>query len=161
MTPDHTERDAAVARVMAKMRAKKAQRVGADFEQQVRLRLIGLGFEEVERVATPMFSLKIRGERKHFHARKVSGDIKAIDPRSGRAVLVECKCYQDGLPFKALAPHQVANLDRTVLHKGIAILAWGSSELVLLDWAQLRVAGFKRGTSLTEAMVAAAVYRHR
>jgi len=158
---DYTERDAAVARVLKRIRGRKAKTVGAQFEGAVRLRLIGMGFDQVEQIATPMFSRMINGQRRHFHAKKVSGDIKAIDPRTGRQVHVECKNYPDGLPFSALKKHQVTNLDRCVSNRGIAILAWGSTELHLLDWERLRAAGFKPRTTLSPAMVAAAIYRYR
>lgn len=157
---DHTERDAAVARVMKKIQGRLAQKAGEAFEQVVCLRLIGLGFNQVERQATPTaFNRKLK---RVIRLRKVSGDIKAIDPRTGRQVFVECKNYPDGLEFRRIKRHQVANLDQCVANRGIAILAWatpGGAEL--LDWERLRAAGFKPRTSVTAAMVAAALYRYR
>ncbi len=160
MEPDHTERDAAVARVLKRMQGRLAHKAGEDFENLVCLRLRHLGFDQVERQATPTgFNRKLK---RVIRLRKVSGDIKAIDPRTGRAVLVECKNYPDGLEWRRIKPHQVANLDQCVRNRGIAILAWASpAGAELLDWERLRAAGFKPRTSVTAAMVAAARYAYR
>lgn len=159
MTTD--DRAAATARIHKRLAGRKAKMKGAAMEVVVCHRLRGMGFDQVEQIATPMFRRMVKGVPVHRYAAKVSGDIKAIDPRTGRAVLVECKNYPDGLPFRALKPHQVANLDQCVANKGIAILAWGGAELHLLDWSLLRAAGFKPRTSVTAAMVAAATYTYR
>ena len=47
-----------------------------------------------------------------FPKKKVSGDIKAIQPGSGRMVHVEVKSYLGNLAFSVLADHQVEALDR-------------------------------------------------
>jgi hypothetical protein len=150
---------AATARVLAKFHRVRQQKLAAQFEAATRLRLIGLGFLNVERVATPTFVNRRTG--KVQRAKKVSSDIKGMHPRTGVTVLCECKRYPDGLPFSALRPHQVTRLNECADANGIALLSWGGEGFAhLLDWRLLRAAGFRKQTTITAAMVAAATYRH-
>jgi hypothetical protein len=59
-----------------------------------------------------------------FPKEKVSGDIKAIDPTTGKAVHVECKAVSGNLKYSELDPHQVKALDMVVKSGAISILAW-------------------------------------
>ena len=81
-----------------------------------------------------------------FPKKKVSGDIKAIEPGTGRAVHVEVKARPDNLVYSALEDHQVKALDRVVAAGGVGILAWVRGlECRLYRWP---VAGFGPGKSL-------------
>lgn len=147
----------AAARIADQQRRRALKIAANNFEDVTRLRLIGLGFVNVEKVATPLARNRRTGS--YYHTAKVSGDIKAMDPRTGQAVLVECKLYPGGLPFKALKRHQVVRLDECARNHGLALLALSSGgQFHLLVWGKLRAAGFGRGTSVTPAMIAACTY---
>lgn len=70
-----------------------------------------------------------------FPKKTVSGDLKAIEPGTGRAVHVECKSYPGNLAYSVLEAHQVAALDGVVAAGGIGILAWvRGCECRLYSW---------------------------
>lgn len=81
-----------------------------------------------------------------FPKEKVSGDIKAIDPATGKAVHVEVKAVKGNLRFSELDQHQVEALDTVVMAGAIAILAWVRGSMCrLYRWP---VDGFGPGKSL-------------
>lgn len=81
-----------------------------------------------------------------FPKKKVSGDLKAIEPRTGRAVHAEVKSRPGNLQYSALEDHQVAALDNVVDAGGIGLLIWvRGMDCRIYKWP---VNGFGPGKSL-------------
>lgn len=128
---------------------KKRRAHGKFSEDLVRRELEANGYRMVERVNTPWNVLRGPGGRivNAFPVAKVSGDFIAIQPLTGRKVLVEVKSRDDGrFPYSMLEDHQIAALNENRVCGGHSILALVQGLKVrLLDWP---VADFKPGTSL-------------
>ncbi len=125
-----------------------SQRTGADFELVVCSRLRDLGCAEVEQVATPM--AKVRGV--WVRGKKVSCDIKALIPPTGRAVAVECKLRPDGtLTWGDLQDHQHRRLRNVVDAGGLAVIAFSNCRdgIELIDYAMALRLGFGAGAQFT------------
>lgn len=126
---------------------RQSQKVGKNAEEAVRLALQTAGYRMIERVATP-WTVTFQGGRPKaaFPTSKVSGDFRAIEPGTGRSVLVEVKCRSGRLRWSDLRPHQRQTLDEHHRLGGISILAWVTEDEVrLLRWP---VEGFGPGRSL-------------
>lgn len=81
-----------------------------------------------------------------FPKKKVSGDLKAIEKGTGRAVHVEVKAYPNNLRYSVLADHQIDALNRVVAAGAIGILAWVRGfECRLYQWP---IPGYCKGKSL-------------
>lgn len=81
-----------------------------------------------------------------FPKKTVSGDLKAIEPGTGRAVHVEVKSREDKLIYSDLENHQVAALKNVVDAGGIGLLAWvNGCQCRLYKWP---VSGFGPGKAL-------------
>ena len=55
---------------------------------------------------------------------KVAGDFTAVEPGSGRAVLVEVKAREGTVLWSDLEQHQIEALDAIVAAGGIGLVAW-------------------------------------
>ena len=81
-----------------------------------------------------------------FPKKQVSGDLKAIEPGTGRAVHVEVKSREDKLLYSSLEHHQVDALRKIVDAGGIGIVAWvNGCDCRLYQWP---IDGFGPGKSL-------------
>lgn len=141
------------------MAARMSQRTGADFELVVCHRLRLLGCEEVEQVATPM--RQVRGV--WVRARKVSCDIKAIIPPTGRAVYVECKLRPGAkLAWDDLEDHQHRRMANAAAAGALAVIAFSDTGhgIELIDYSNALRLGWARGSPLSSAgrAMAAAVH---
>ena len=131
----------------AKRSGRASQRLGKRAEEAVRLALQAAGFRMIERVATP-WTVTFREGRPQaaFPVAKVSGDFRAVEPGTGRSVLVEVKCRSGRLRWSDLRPHQRRALEEHHRLGGISILAWVTAwDVRLLRWP---VEGFGPGRSL-------------
>lgn len=126
------------------MVSRMSQRTGADFELVVCHRLRLRGCVEVEQVAVPWH--KIKGV--WCRGRKVSCDIKAIMPPTGRAVHVECKLRPDGqLAWSHFEDHQHRRLRNVVEAGGLAVVAFSDTRngIELIDYGHALRLGFAPG----------------
>jgi len=124
--------------------SRQSQRTGADFELVVCHRLRLLGCVEVEQVATPM--RKVRGV--WVRSAKVSCDVKAILPPSGRAVICECKLRPGGtLQWSDLADHQHRRLRNAADAGALAVVAFTDAVngIELMDYGHALRLGFAPG----------------
>ena len=123
-------------RTAGRRSGRASQRLGKRAEEAVRLALQAAGFRMIERVATPWTVTFHRGRPKAaFPTAKVSGDFRAVEPGTGRSVLVEVKCRSGRLRWSDLRPHQRQALDEHHRLGGISILAWVTGwEVRLLRW---------------------------
>lgn len=138
------ERANRIGEAMSTQRRRTAKRRGVIAEQLVANRLAWCGYKCVEIVATP--KAVVRG--KTIYQAKVSGDIKAVEPGTGKAVLVEVKQRPQRLRYSDLAPHQVRALSEYAQHGAIAILAWvNDGGVVLMRWPL--ATSFATGSPLT------------
>ena len=116
------------------------QRNGQVAEDKVEISLLRRGFKIVEKVEVP-FGVTEDGRR--YAKRKVCGDYRAVEPGSGRSVLVESKAYDERLPWSALKPHQVKALDEHMIAGGITEVAWTDrGSLRFIPWSLFRKVGF-------------------
>jgi len=141
------------------MSARMSQRTGADFELVVCQRLRLLGCAEVEQVAVPMH--KIRGV--WVRGRKVSCDIKAIIPPTGRAVVVECKLRPDAkLAWDDLEDHQHRRMAGAAEAGALVVIAFSDAHngVELIDYRNAIKIGWAKGSPLnaTGRIMAAAIY---
>lgn len=130
----------------------KNRAVGETAEAFVEIKLREAGFMLIERVHTPWRILwkTLPGGRRvpdtAWPEKKVSGDFRAIEPRTGKSVLVESKCPAGNLLWSIIEPHQREALDTHAAAGGITYLAWvKNGEVRLIGWP---VHGFMKGTSL-------------
>lgn len=104
---------------------KKNKKTGELGEGFVKRELERRGFKMVERVHTP-FTVIRRGDQivGAFPKERVSGDFIAIQPLTGRKVLVEVKTKDEGtFPFSLLKDHQARALNENHICGGISLLA--------------------------------------
>lgn len=126
---------------------------GEHAEILVKAALQRLGLRMVEKVNTPwkvIFRDGPGGRRTVQHAfpvEKVSGDFRAVEPSTGRSVLVESKNHDaDTLPFSTFRPHQILALTQNHEAKGLSLMAWvRKGEVHLIEWP---APGFGVGKSL-------------
>lgn len=132
----------------ASIRMKRNRAEGKLGEDLVRRNLERVGYKMIERVHTP-FTLIRRGKSivGAFPTEKVSGDFIAIQPMTGRKVLVEVKSRESGIfPWSILEDHQVRALSENHICGGISLLALVSNTRVKIhSWP---VDGFGKGKSL-------------
>ena len=124
--------------------ARQSQRTGSDFELVVCHRLRLLGCVEVEQVAVPWH--KIRGV--WTRGRKVSCDIKAIIPPTGRALFCECKLRPDGnLQWSDLQEHQHERLRTAAVAGALSVIAFSDTRngIELIDYEHALHLGFVPG----------------
>ena len=130
------------------------KRKGTALEDMIVSRLRLMGLRAVEKIGIPT----VFANGRLVFSEKVPGDIRAVCPGSGRAVLVECKNYstvdKDGnarnLPYSALEPHQHRGLQEVHDAGGVALLAWRTKDRVYI--VRFPIPGFVPGKSLTPAM---------
>lgn len=129
--------------------ARNVQKAGEYGETLTLHALRRLGYLEIERVHTP-FKIIRGSDGKIINAvpvEAVSGDFRAIEPGTGRSVLVEAKFDSvDRVLWSDLESHQIAALDGHVKAGAVALLS-----VVLLDKAwvlQWPVSGFGPGRSI-------------
>ena len=131
---------------------KQRQRNGALAEELVQRDLIRRGFRLVEKVEVPFRVNKRTGSISA--RRKVSGDFRAVEPGTGRSLLVEVKHHAERLPYAAFRPHQLVALEEHASAGGISEVAWVDGVFVafpilrMIAWADLKRIGFGPGSSL-------------
>lgn len=156
------------ALAMAKRSAsqKQRQRNGALAEELVQRDLIRRGFRLVEKVEVPFRVNKRTGSISA--RRKVSGDFRAVEPGTGRSLLVEVKHHAERLPYAAFRPHQLVALEEHASAGGISEVAWVDSSipafctlhaLRVIAWADLKRIGFASGKSIEWIDGKAEIYR--
>ena len=126
----------------------KNKKVGDFTESLVQAALNRLGFVLVEKVNTPWCPVRQGGRIvSAFVKDKVSGDFRAVEPGTGRSVLVESKASDtDTLPWSRFEPHQVIALNQHHMANGLSMIAWVRQGVVhLIEWP---VPGFQHGKSL-------------
>lgn len=127
----------------------KNRAAGEFGEILVKSALQRLGLKLVEKVNTP-WKVVFGPNRRPIHAypiEKVSGDFRAVEPATGRNVLVEVKTH-DGptLTWSTFRPHQIAALAENHACKGLSFMAWVREGCVhLIAWP---APGFGPGKSL-------------
>lgn len=150
---------------MAKRSAsqKQRQRNGALAEELVQRDLIRRGFRLVEKVEVPFRVNKRTGGISA--RRKVSGDFRAVEPGTGRSLLVEVKHHADRLPYAAFRPHQLIALEEHANAGGISEVAWVDGTFVafpilrMIAWEDLKRISFGPGKSIAWVDGEAAIYR--
>ena len=154
-----------LALAMAKRSAsqKQRQRNGALAEELVQRDLIRRGFRLVEKVEVPFRVNKRTGGVSA--RRKVSGDFRAVEPGTGRSLLVEVKHHAERLPYAAFRPHQLVALEEHASAGGISEVAWVDGVFVafpilrMIAWADLKRIGFGPGKSIAWIDGKAEIYR--
>ena len=124
-------------------------RAEGDFTQELTERELNrLGYRMVEAVNTPWKVIR-NGKRivGAFPVAKVSGDFRALEPMTGRSVLVEVKSHKgDTLPWSAFEDHQRRALEEHHVTGGISLISWVIDGKVLIwKWP---VEGFGPGKSI-------------
>jgi Holliday junction resolvase len=126
-------------------------------EAQVRLELSRLGFLMVERIYTPFKVVRnARGKVvSAYPVEKVSGDFIAVEPETGRKVLVEVKSRnRDRLRWSDLKQHQIDALDENRRVGGRSLLAFVNNnyDILIWDWP---IDGFGPGKSIGQGIIPA------
>ena len=108
--------------------------------------------EEIVRLALRVVGFRMIGRTRPLDGGPVEetgGDFRAVEPGTGRSVLVAVKCRSGRLRWSDLRPHQRQALDEHHRLGGISILAWVTERhgIWLLRWP---VEGFGPGRSLQE-----------
>lgn len=132
-------------------RKGKAGEVAAEYA------LEQLGFKMIEKIGTPIIILgKPKRSGKALSGRflfgeKVSGDRRAIEPGTGRSVLIEVKTCADKLQFSKLRDGQPEALTKHAELGGLSLLVWveeSEHAVYVMEWP---IDGFRSGTSLKPA----------
>lgn len=126
--------------------ARQSQRIGTRGECVVERHLRLTGFAMIERVIPP----SIVKNGRPIWLRRVSGDFRAVEPGTGRSVLVEVKARNDRLLHSDVRPHQHMALDFHHEAGGLSIIAWhntATGAVYLLRWP---VPGFVPRSSVRE-----------
>ena len=119
------------------------QRSGAVGENVAMRALVTAGYRRIKKIHTGF--VKIKGQWKP--RKKVDGDLRAIEPHTGRAVLAEVKRREDKLLYSDLNPHQRDGLTEHAEFNGIALVVWVHREgVAVMTWP---IAGFEPRTSLS------------
>lgn len=130
----------------------RSKRIGNAAEELARNRLRSHGLVMVEKVGTPV---KVFPAKRHaglfkvVWEEKVSCDVRAIVPGTGRAVYAEVKhtTGEDRLIHSRLETHQVDALNLAHYVGAIALLIWTNEWGVhIMRWP---IDGFKKGTSIS------------
>lgn len=129
----------------AHVRGAQNRKRGADCEQIIMNRLRAIGYAMVEKIETGM---RANGS----YIKKVSGDIRAIEQGSGRAVLCEVKHRPRKLVYSDLQAHQHESLQLAHDSGAIALLAWISSAGVYI--MRYPICGFVPKKSLNDEQAA-------
>lgn len=112
------------------------------------------GYEMVEKIGTPVSLIshpRIKGFFRVIWGDMVSGDIRAIDPDTGRSVLAEVKTYEhDRLQYSVLKKHQHEALRNHTRFNGISFLIWVHPQEIFI--MQYPIPGFEPRKSLTLEM---------
>lgn len=128
------------------------QKRGEDTERDVGSALRSLGYRLVEK-SEVSFGLR-KGDReggqKRFARKKVSGDFRAVEDRSGRSVLVESKACDGGrLPHGKFRRHQLDALEEHHQAGALSLVAWTDGGVLrLIPWTAFRLIEFGTGTSV-------------
>ena len=127
------------------------QRHGEETEAFVKHALQKRGFVLVRKVHTPFRLNRATGAM--YAVERVPGDFRAVEPMTGRSVLVEAKHYDVALPWSALkhkrGGHQSEELNEHLAANGITEIAWlDRGMLHFMDWGLLVGLGFGSGTSI-------------
>lgn len=139
---------------LARIRGKQARSSGELGEDLTRKALASVGYTFIERVHTAWVVVRRVGPKTKksrivsaFPAEKVSGDFRAVDPKTGRSVLCEAKFDGgDRVVYSDLEKHQVKALDDHFNAGGESILSVViNNRAWLLRWP---IADFKPGTSI-------------
>lgn len=144
----------------ASLRGRANRATGVHTETMVQKVLIEAGFRMVTKVENTWRVVKVikrMGSRliAEVVPAAIEGDYRAIEPSTGRSVLVEVKARKDKLQHGNLKDHQVESLDEHFINGGISLLAWVDTgqpdyPIYLMMWP---VPGFIERTSLTAAII--------
>lgn len=105
--------------IMRHLAAKKSQSTGRMAEQLCRIALEQAGYAMIEKVETPRIQVKGR----FIYTKTCSGDFRAVEPKTGKSVLVECKYRERNLRPSDFQDHQLANLATHQVAGGISLVA--------------------------------------
>jgi hypothetical protein len=142
---------------------KRDQNVGKHGEQLAESVLSGLGFEMLEKIATPVILIPYHDGRRIIpgvyqvkHEKRVSGDRRAILP-DGTSVLIEVKTrWDDNLIYSDLEDHQHEALKRHAGFNGLSLLVYvHNSGVFVMRYERGGIAGFIPRKSITPARAAA------
>jgi hypothetical protein len=138
--------------IMAAMRNSQLQAMrqqnGEDAEDKVEIALLQRGLKLVEKVEVG-FGITQDGRR--YAKGKVSGDYRAVEPGTGRSVLIEskAKATKDRLSWGDFRKHQPVKLDEHMVAGGITEVAWTCmGPLRFIPWSEFRRVGFGPGKSV-------------
>jgi hypothetical protein len=135
--PAHETPEQQFARLKRSQRGRRNAIVGKCAEQVVLFHLNRLGLKMIAKVHNAWRVKRVKGRIVSAKpAGKVAGDFTAIEPGTGRAVLIEVKRRAEPLTFSDLERHQVVNLRGYVAAGARSILAWvtPTGQVYLLDW---------------------------
>lgn len=120
---------------------RKSTKLGQAGEKLTHYALNQMGFERIQRIHTGWKVVRFirKGIAKVVPHAKVDGDFTAIEPGTGRAVLVEAKLRAEKLRFSDLADHQVEALNAYKGAGALAYVAWISDLAVyVMPWPCLQ-----------------------
>jgi len=138
--------------IMAAMRNSQLQaqrqQNGEDAEDRVETALLQRGLKLVEKVEV---GFGVTHEGRRYAKAKVSGDYRAVEPGTGRSVLIEskAKATKDRLSWGDFREHQPVKLDEHMIAGGITEVAWTCmGSLRFIPWSEFRRVGFGPGKSV-------------
>lgn len=127
-------------------------KAGIDGEAKTRRLLEDLGFVCIERIETGFKVIRgPRGQIVHaFPMGKVAGDFRAVDPTSGRSVVVEVKNRKDGvLSLSDFEDHQAGFLTQHLQAGGLSLVVLVCpAGCVCVPWP---IPGLRKGHPLRHA----------
>lgn len=141
----------AEADALARWRGKAAKRKG-DAGEDVAEAWLRERYEMVRKIHTEWVPIRKNGRvTGGYPKRKVMADYAAIEPGTGRSVLVEVKRRQHlRLVHSDIKEHQREALTENAACGGISLLLWVRRGAVrCYDWAELLRDGFEPGKSIT------------
>ena len=134
----------------------RANRAQGEHGQEIAanaLRMLGLVEVEVIETGWRVFRAREGDRSKIVRAvpcRKVSGDLRAVVPGSGRSVLCEVKVRDKRLAWGDLSEHQHAALQRHQDAGALALVAWVSPDGVfVMRRSNMLSLGWSKGRPLT------------
>lgn len=138
--------DASHSEIMDALRLSQLQALrhdnGEQAEARVEKALIDRGFKLVEKVEVPF---GVTAEGRLFAKRRVSGDYRAVEPGTGRSVLIESKAKSTKrqLKWSDFRKHQPEKLDEHLAAGGITEVAWtDQGRLRFIPWSLFQKIGF-------------------